>query len=94
MRKQRIAECAPRWCEPSGVSFECPEADGGCDGRHAIPGAGPGAHWQISGTLENVTIVPSIACRGACQIHIVVTDGRIEFCSDSKSGPDWSKAEG
>ena len=100
MRKTHLRECSPRWISDDGVnrtgiSFECPEADGGCGSRHAVP-CGPrgpgdgGARWTMRGNLPDITIDPSMACRGACRMHINVTNGQIIFHSDSKSGPDWS----
>lgn len=87
-RKLLISECDPRRVEGGGVSFHCPESDGGCESRHAIPG---GRGWTVSGELDDLTITPSIKCRGACQMHITITSGYITFHSDSKSGPDWSE---
>lgn len=87
MRRYLVADLSPRWTE-TGVSFECPEANGGCGGRHAIPRD----RWAVSADLATLTITPSIRCSGACRMHIFVTLGRIEFCEDSEAGPDWSKA--
>jgi hypothetical protein len=85
-RKFHLRDCDPRRTSDSGVSFECPEADGGCQGRHAVPGD----RWSVTGTLPDMTIDPSVRCRGACQMHIVVTNGVITFADDSKSGPEFS----
>lgn len=98
-RKLHLRDCNPRWVSHDGVhrtgiSFECPEANGGCEGRHVVPTtARPsgGAVWSLSGNLPDVTITPSLACRGACQMHINITNGQIIFHDDSKSGPDWNK---
>lgn len=86
-RKVRFADCDPRPVAGGGVSFDCPEANGGCGGRHAIPGD----KWRISGELESVTITPSIRCRGACRMHIQITRGGIHFYGDSKRGPEWAE---
>lgn len=84
-----MRECDPRRTTGNGVSFECPESGGGCGSRHAISGN----IWTVTGELPDVTISPSIRCRGACQMHIQVSNGSISFCDDSKSGPDWAPAD-
>lgn len=99
MRKHNLSECDPRWVTHDGVqrtgfSFECPESDGGCQGRHVVPTSSRpngGATWEITGNLPHITLTPSIACRGACRMHITIASGVINFCPDSKSGPDWSE---
>ena len=103
-RKTLLSECAPRWYSRDGgvhrhgVSFDCPEADGGCGGRHTIPtstepdGTTSPTTWGVSGNLPNITLNPSIRCGGACRMHIQIRDGRVEFCPNSKSGPDWNRS--
>lgn len=83
MRRTRISECNPRRVEGGGVSFDCPEENGGCGGRHVV-----GKPWQVTGQLPGITIKPSIRCAGACRMHVTVTRGEISFDVDSKSGPD------
>ena len=99
-RKTHLSQCAPEWVEREvdgqlvrrAITFACPEADGGCDGRHRIPvnGAAGECSWRAHGELPNVTLDPSVRCSGACRMHIQVSSGSITFCNDSKSGPDWS----
>lgn len=95
-RKDHLRDCAPEWVTGDdgvrrAITFACPEADGGCDGRHRIPINGYAAcSWGASGEIPNVTLTPSIRCSGACRMHINIIGGAIQFCPDSKSGPDWS----
>lgn len=66
------------------VAFHCP----GCEHGHEIPVSGARA-WQWNGSFEKPTVKPSIFVnRGqsnptAPACHSFVTDGRIQFLSDS-----------
>lgn len=71
------------------VSFKCP----GCSDQHVIPVTGSKA-WGFNGSMERPTLTPSILCRysGVAEgtdapvndvCHSFVTDGRIQFLSDS-----------
>jgi hypothetical protein len=109
VRKTRLSELDPNWAttyaiadrrgEPDAISFDCPEADGGCGSRHVIPvtpdrGGEPalGMRWQRRGDdLAKMSITPSIRCGGCCTMHINIVGGEVQFCGDSKSGPDWKK---
>lgn len=108
MRKTRLLELNPRWANSrwrdgeaaDAISFDCPEADGGCDGRHVIPvshrkDGTPAPHdvvrWRrIGDDFATMSLDQSVRCAGACRMHIQISNGRITFCEDSKSGPDWS----
>lgn len=63
------------------ATFWCP----GCDEPHTVTTAGVGA-WGYNGDPEAPTFTPSVKVtaeyRGLC-CHSFVTDGRIEFLSDS-----------
>lgn len=64
------------------VWFVCP----GCKDHHAFTtknGSG-GPAWDWNGDIENPTFSPSLMCnRGQSdQCHSVVTNGKINFCSD------------
>lgn len=77
--------------EGGGLMFWCP----GCDGAHMIRhGAGPGPRWTWNGDAERPTFTPSVlvSYNGAdagidgappAVCHSFVTDGRIQFLSDS-----------
>lgn len=86
------------------VMFWCP----GCDGPHAVGLASPGPVWSFNGSFTAPTFSPSVLSTydGAdadtpdgipSVCHSFVTDGRIQFLSDSthKLGghtvelPDW-----
>lgn len=113
MRRYLLTELDPRWADhqdpdnadvpgvADAISFECPEAGGGCGGRHCVPfkpaldGSARATGWTRSGGgFATLTLTPSIQCRGACQWHGFIEEGRIKFCEDSKAGPDWSTSEG
>lgn len=92
MRATRLTERDPRWVVNvgasggRGVGFNCPEADGGCGGRHVIPFD----RWKATGdTFETLTLDPSIKCGGACRWHGHIVNGAFTYCADSKSGPEW-----
>lgn len=73
-----------------GYSFACP----GCNDRHMIPVTGPNA-WSFNGNLDTPTFTPSILVHphetlddsgrrvNTPLCHSFVTDGRIQFLSDS-----------
>lgn len=68
------------------LSIMCP----GCKGWHNVTVNTPGG-WQWNGNLEKPTISPSILVRGVrgddatvkTLCHSFVTDGKIQFLSDS-----------
>ena len=97
MRRFKLTELDPHWVTNvgqsggNGISFECPEADGGCGGRHVIPFDIWTPTTNGGATFETLTLTPSIRCSGACQWHGFIKNGKIEFCADSKSGPDWDE---
>ena len=96
MRRTSFFDLNPQTIESDGVllavSFDCPEADGGCHGRHRIPlDTRSACHWRVlDRNLATFTLDPSIRCSGACRWHGFIQGGRVTFCDDSKSGPDWS----
>lgn len=73
-----------------GYSFVCP----GCKREHVIPTEGPKA-WGFNGNVDAPTFTPSIHVHPARSVdddgtvfemprcHSFVTDGRIQFLSDS-----------
>jgi hypothetical protein len=80
------------------IVFNCPEGHSDC--KHVIPFSPAldgtthpmerGRGWQRTGdTFETLTLSPSILCNASrpeaeCHLHIVVRDGAIEFCGDSR----------
>lgn len=94
--------------QDGGLHFWCP----GCDGVHGIKVCeGPGPRWGYNGNPDKPTFTPSILVRydGAdadtpegipSVCHSFVTDGRIQFLSDSTHHlagqtvdiPDFDKA--
>jgi hypothetical protein len=96
-RRYSLEELNPKIAVRDGVivqvTFDCPEADGGCEGRHPIQtDPALACHWAVSGsTAADLTLEPSIRCAGACRWHGFVQAGRITFCADSKSGPEWDE---
>jgi len=81
---------------PGGVLiFRCP----GCNDSHAINhGAGPGPRWGWNGNADKPTFTPSVLVRYGANpdadeefkewrtervCHSFVTDGRIQFLTDS-----------
>ncbi|MQV98083.1 ammonia monooxygenase [Sinorhizobium medicae] len=97
-----------RSVEGGRLMFWCP----GCDGAHQVGvGAGPGPRWGYNGNPDAPTFTPSVlvtydgpdagkdgAPPAIC--HSFVTDGRIQFLSDSTHAlagqtvdiPDWEEA--
>lgn len=92
---------------PDAVMFWCP----GCDGPHAVGLHPPGPVWNFNGNNAAPTFTPSILSTyegkdkdtpdgipSVC--HSFVTDGRIQFLSDSTHKlagqavelPDWDAA--
>lgn len=83
------------------IAFHCP----GCGHAHSIPVTGPrGWHWN--GSVDTPTITPSLLVNPgggnptAPVCHSIITDGKINFQSDSTHAlagqtvdmPDWKGA--
>lgn len=65
-----------------GWIFQCP----GCESCHMVLTEGEGCPiWKVSGVeKDKPTVKPSIrACAGERVCHSFVTDGKIQFLSDS-----------
>lgn len=66
-----------------GLLFHCP----GCDRKHMVttePGSALGC-WTFNGDYDRPTFRPSLVVRGTGTLcHSFVTDGQIEFLSDSQ----------
>lgn len=60
-------------------SFYCP----GCEDEHVVTLKGTGA-WGWNGDIFKPTLTPSVLAPGEC--HSYVTDGQIQFLTDSKHG--------
>ncbi len=84
-----------RLCSDGWYGHWCP----GCKEAHVIavgtPYPGTGAKWGFNGNAEKPTFTPSINIVGQC--HYFITDGQIQFCTDSRHAlagqtvelPDW-----
>lgn len=59
--------------------FHCP----GCQCAHFFAIGGT-AGWEWNGSLELPTVKPSILVQGTKRCHSFITDGRIQFLSDSE----------
>jgi len=68
--------------------FYCP----GCECDHGVwttESNNNNAIWQFNGNLENPTVSPSLLIRWGQQnkrdmvCHSIITDGKINYCSDS-----------
>ncbi|TNE38313.1 MAG: ammonia monooxygenase [Sphingomonadales bacterium] len=80
-----------RYTDDGGLIFWCP----GCNSAHRVMvGYGEGPRWSYNGDPDKPTFNPSIRVtyngsdadkpdRIPSCCHSFVTDGRIEFCSDS-----------
>jgi hypothetical protein len=75
-------------CEDAGLlvetqyAFHCP----GCECGHAIRVKGPEPCWGWNGSLTIPTFTPSILVNAhdpASRCHSFVTDGKIQFLTDS-----------
>lgn len=82
--------------------FHCP----GCECAHPLEIEAPnGTGWTWNGSMEAPTFRPSLFCNRdiphAVQCHSWITDGYIQFLSDSSHKlagknveiPDWDEAE-
>jgi len=66
----------------------------GCNQLHYIAVDHPfgnGHQWSFNGDLDKPTFNPSINILGVC--HYFITDGFIQFCSDSKHSLAGSTVE-
>ena len=78
-----VIERITRNGQPYGWSFYCP----GCQHDHPLPVEGPNG-WGFNGSETAPTFTPSVLVRapypdGMRVCHSFVTDGRIQFLTDS-----------
>ena len=91
MPKAKLRGCTDSRGDYSMVWIWCP----GCDEHHAMPvtkpSNGDGVAWAFNGDEERPTITPSILVSSTSpkdgkiytKCHSFVTDGKIQFLSDS-----------
>lgn len=72
--KRRVIEESPGY-----FVFTCP----GCESRHGYRVGHGEPNWTFNGSLSRPTFYPSMIVRGAGVCHFFVTDGFIDFVSDS-----------